>query len=302
MQGEHRGSAGRARVAVGHHRRPGLVTCRDERHSAAAQRVGHVEVAAPHHPERVPDAEPGQHLTDDVGNRGHGAEHARRYPAATGDRETASMIVHRRMPCRHGRHRGHRARRRATWCSTDGGSRRSARARPPTSPARSASTARAAGDARAGEHPPPPLPVDHPRLRHRRHPVRLADHALPGLGRHGRGARARRGRREPRLDGAAPAAPRRTDHHYVFPRGGGDLLGAEIAAARRDRPALPPDPRLDEPRRVARRPAAGRRWSRTTTPSWPRPRTPSRAGTTRPSTRCCGSRSRPARRSRSPPN
>ena len=44
------------------------------------------------------------------------------------------------------------------------------------------------------------------------------------------------------------AARPRTDHHYVFPRGGGDLLGAEIEAAARGRPALPPDPRLDGPR------------------------------------------------------
>ena len=33
----------------------------------------------------------------------------------------------------------------------------------------------------------------------------------------------------------APAARRRTDHHYVFPRDGGDLLGAEIEAARSGR-------------------------------------------------------------------
>ena len=93
MQGEHRHRSGRAGVRVGHHRRPGLVARRDERHPAAAERVGHVEVAAAHHPERVPDAEPGQHLADDVGNRGHGGEHARRYRGATGDRETASVIV-----------------------------------------------------------------------------------------------------------------------------------------------------------------------------------------------------------------
>ena len=38
-----------------------------------------------------------------------------------------------------------------------------------------------------------------------------------------------------------------TDHLYVHPRGGGDLISAEIRAARRARHALPSDPRLDEP-------------------------------------------------------
>ena len=93
-----------------------------------------------------------------------------------------------------------------------------------------------------------------------------------------------------------------TDHHYVFPDGGGDLLEAEITAAQADRPAVPPDARLDEPRRIGRAGCRRTRSSRTTTRSSPRPRTPSRAGTTRRPTRWCGSRWRPARRSRSPPS
>ena len=50
-----------------------------------------------------------------------------------------------------------------------------------------------------------------------------------------------------------------TDHHYVFPRDGGDLLGAEIEAARDGRAAVPPDPRLDGPRPQPGRAAAGLR-------------------------------------------
>ena len=73
-----------------------------------------------------------------------------------------------------------------------------------------------------------------------------------------------------------------TDHHYVFPTGAGDLLEAEITAAQRDRAAVPPDPRLDEPRRVGRWPAAGRgRRGPRRDPRRHRGR-PSPAGTTRP--------------------
>ena len=46
----------------------------------------------------------------------------------------------------------------------------------------------------------------------------------------------------------APAARPRTDHHYVFPRGGGDLLARRDRGGARARPALPPVPRLDGPR------------------------------------------------------
>ena len=90
---------------------------------------------------------------------------------------------------------------------------------------------RAAGDAGAGQHPPPPLPVDHPRLRHRRHAVRVADHAVPGVGAARRRARARLGRAPNLAWMALTGCTTSTDHHYVFPRGGGDLLEAEITAA-----------------------------------------------------------------------
>ena len=71
VQAQHRHGAGGARVGVGHHGRTGLVPGRDEGHAAAAQRVRHVEVAAAHHAERVPDPEPRQQRSDDLGNCGH---------------------------------------------------------------------------------------------------------------------------------------------------------------------------------------------------------------------------------------
>ena len=76
--------------------------------------------------------------------------------------------------------------------------------------------------------------------------------------------------------------------------GRGDRGGAA------DRAAVPPDPRLDGP--GPRRTAGCRRTtsSRTPTRRWPPPRRRSTAGTTRRRTRCCRSRWRPARRSRSP--
>ena len=76
-----------------------------------------------------------------------------------------------------------------------------------------------AGHPGAGQHPSPPVPVDHPRVRGGRHAVRLADHAVPGLGPAG----------PPRLVHASAAAnlgwlaltgcTTTTDHHYVFPAG-----------------------------------------------------------------------------------
>ena len=60
-----------------------------------------------------------------------------------------------------------------------------------------------------------------------------------------------------------PAAPPRRDHHYVFPREGGDLLGAEIRAAQRGGPAVPPVPRLDGPRASATAACRPTTWSRT---------------------------------------
>jgi cytosine/adenosine deaminase-related metal-dependent hydrolase len=87
------------------------------------------------------------------------------------------------------------------------------------------------------------------------------------------------------------------DHHYVFPTSGGDLLAAEIEAARRigvrfcatrgsmnlgrSSGGLPPDEVVEDATRSS--PSARRR---------------SRPITTRASTRCCRWRSRRARRSR----
>ncbi len=88
------------------------------------------------------------------------------------------------------------------------------------------------GHARPGQHPPPPVPVGHQGPGRGLHPVRLAD---PACIRSGRGL-------DEEITGAAATAAlawlARTgcttsmDHHYVFPRGGGDVLGATVAAAR----------------------------------------------------------------------
>ena len=115
----------------------------------------------------------------------------------------------------------------------------------------------------------------------RLHPVRVADRALPGLGPDQRRRRGRRRRRRAGLAGPVRAAPRRTDHHYVFPRGGGDMLGRHGGRGGPDRPAVPPDPRLDGPRPVAGRPAAGLGGGDASTTSWPPARTRSSGSTTR---------------------
>ena len=105
-------------------------------------------------------------------------------------------------------------------------------------PTRRTSTGPAASRPRLREHPPPPLPVADPRDGGRRHVVRLADRALPGVGRARRGHRC--GWRDRRSSSSpGPAAPRWTT--TTFPPGGGDLLGAEIEAARAG-PAVPADP------------------------------------------------------------
>ena len=89
-----------------------------------------------------------------------------------------------------------------------------------------------------------------------------------------------------------------TDHHYVFPAGGGDLLAAEVGAAAAVGLRFHPTRGLDGPRRAARAGCRPTRSSRTWTPSSTRPSRRSPASTTRRTTRCCGSRSRRARRSR----
>ena len=96
--------------------------------------------------------------------------------------------------------------------------------------------------------------------RSRRHAVRLAHHALPGVGRHRRGRRAH---------AARPAAlgwlaPHRLHDHApttttCSPRDGGDLLGRRDRGRPPGRAAVPPDPRLDGPRAAPGRAAAGLR-------------------------------------------
>ena len=50
-----------------------------------------------------------------------------------------------------------------------------------------------------------------------------------------------------------------TDHHYLFPRDGGDVFAAEVEAARQIGLRFHPMSGVDGPRAVAGRPAAGRR-------------------------------------------
>ena len=148
-----------------------------------------------------------------------------------------------------------------------------------------------------GQLPPPPLPVGHAGAGPGRRPVRLAGRAVPGLGPHRRRGGARR---RPRRAGRA--GPHRLHDEH----------GPPLRLPPR-RPATCWPPRSTPPRRwgcastpagapwtSAARAAACRRtrWSRTATRSWPRPRRRSPAGTTRRSSRCCGSPWRRAPRSR----
>ena len=158
-----------------------------------------------------------------------------------------------------------------------------------------------AGHAGAGQHPSPPVPVDHPRLRDRRHAVRLADRAVPDLGPAGRRAGARVGRGQPGLAGA----DRLHDHDRPPLRlpGRGRRPARGRDRARRGRSALRfhPTRGLDEPRPVRRAGCRRTRSSSSTTTILA-----ATAGGDRPLARPVagrddrGSRSRPARRSRSP--
>ncbi len=84
-----------------------------------------------------------------------------------------------------------------------------------------------------------------------------------------------------------------TDHHYVFPREGGDVLGAEIRAAQEVGLRFHPTPRLDGPRAARRRPPARPRRRGPGRDPRRRRRPRSTAGTTRRPGRCCGSRLAP---------
>ena len=77
---------------------------------------------------------------------------------------------------------------------------------PAASPTRRTSTAAAASRPRIREHPPPPLPVADPRGGGRPHAVRLAEDAVPGVG------RPRRGRCWWARPRARPARPDRLHH------------------------------------------------------------------------------------------
>ena len=91
-----------------------------------------------------------------------------------------------------------------------------------------------------------------------------------------------------------------TDHLYLHPHGAGDLLGAEIAAARELGMRFHPTRGSMSLSREGRRVAARRRGGRTTTTSSPPARRPSPATTTAATARWCASRWRRARRSASP--
>ena len=158
---------------------------------------------------------------------------------------------------------------------------------------------RVCAHARLGQHPSPPLPVDHSRPGPGLDAVPAVDDAVPDLGPHRRRRRARGRGGRPGLDGAVRVHAR-TDHGYVHPRGGGDVLEAEIVAAQQI--GLRFHPTRGSMNLGSRRVACRRTLSwRTTTRSCARPRPRSTAGTTRPATRCSRSGSPRARRSRSPP-
>ncbi len=87
-----------------------------------------------------------------------------------------------------------------------------------------------------------------------------------------------------------------TDHHYVFPREGGDVLAATIEAATEVGLRFHPcrgSMDLGQSAEACPRTTS----SRTATPCSQPAKRPSTAGTTPPPTRCCVSPSHPARRS-----
>ena len=98
-----------------------------------------------------------------------------------------------------------------------------------------------------GQHPPPPVPEPHPGLPadDRQAAVRLAAVAVPAVARRSTRRRCTRRRGSVWPSWRSSGCTTSTDHLYLHPRGAGDLLRAEIAAARELGHALPPDPRLD---------------------------------------------------------
>ena len=148
--------------------------------------------------------------------------------------------------------------------------------------------------------PPPPLPVGHPRAGAGGHAVRVADRAVPGLG----AASTRRSCTPPPRAGLAALALLRLHH-----------LAPTTTTSSRAAAATCSPPRSRRPREIGLRfhptrgsmdlghspgrPAAGRGRRGPRRDPRRHARTRSTATTTRRRTRCCGSRSRPARRSRS---
>ena len=127
---------------------------------------------------------------------------------------------------------------------------------------------------RVRQHPPPPVPVDHPRAGRGRHPVRLADHAVPGVGADRRRSGERRGHRCPGLAGRD-----RLHHDHRPPLRASRATAAtcctaEIDAAAQGGVAVPPDPRVDGPGPEQGRPAAGQRGGGHRRRSWRPPRRP----------------------------
>ena len=159
---------------------------------------------------------------------------------------------------------------------------------------------RRARHARARQHAPPPLPdADaHPGAAGR--PVHLAADALPGLGAASTPSRSTRRRARGWPSSRSSGCTTVFDHHYVFPRGREGLVEAEVAGGARARRAHRRVARLDGPRRVGRRPPAGRAGRGARRRARRRPSGSPPSCTSRGPARASRSRSRRARRSRSP--
>ena len=133
-----------------------------------------------------------------------------------------------------------------------------------------------------GQHPPPPVPEPDPGLPadDRQAAVRLAAVAVPAVARRSTPRRAYLsawvGLAELALSGCTTS----TDHLYLHPRGAGDLLAAEIEAARDLGMRFHPTRGSMSLSREGRRPAARRRRGRRRRRSSPPARRPSPATTT----------------------